>query len=85
MLEEPNKCPPPGFWKSLGHDTPSHWTMEEPGVHSPGHWGSLRDTSSCMWVGTGSARQTMPGFQEELKHGLLIPTLSLIINGQLHF
>lgn len=59
--------------------------MEEPGVHSPGCWGSLRDTSSCIWVGTDSAGQTMPGFEEELKHGLLMPTPSLIIDGQFHF
>jgi hypothetical protein len=38
-----------------------------------------------MWVGAGSAGQTVPGFQEKLKHGLLMPTLSLIIDGQFHF
>lgn len=56
------------------------WAMEEPGVLSPGCWGSLMGTS-YMWEGAGSAGQTMPGFQEELKHELLMPDLSLIIDG----
>lgn len=59
-------------------------TMEEPGVPSLGCTGSLWDASH-MWVGAGSAGQTVPGFQEKLKHGLLMPTLSLIIDGQFHF
>lgn len=83
MLGEPKECPPPpGYWKSLEDNSPG--TTEEPGFHSPGCTGSLWD-ASYMWVGAGSAGQTMPGFQEELKHGLLMPTLSLIIDGQFHF
>lgn len=38
-----------------------------------------------MGAGTGAVGQTVPCFQEELKHGLLVPTLSLIIDGQFHF
>lgn len=40
-----------------------------PGVHPPGCTGSLW-VASYMWVGAGSAGQTVPGFQEELKHRL---------------
>lgn len=85
---------PPGCWgnpkNALLLGTGRAWrttplgTMEEPGFHSPGCTGSLWD-ASYMWVGAGSAGQTVPGFQEELKHGLLMPTLSLIIDGQFHF